>query len=256
MGLPRSAPSVPANWCLKKGARCATTAAIRSVRDRLGANSLQIMKLFTTWAQALFRWLAEVKYFLIAIGVTIVALRLTIRPGTTEPFVRLTGLVLQLLGVATVIWGISETRAMFGLSSTAVAVRSWLKRFPDIKREAIIANGNCRPPKSTVSLEGYTMDYAGRDASIETRVEVLEKNLIHTNQRIDRTKSEFGNEVRNSKLALQSERLERTTEDQKIHAKLIATNTGGVHISVIGALWLFVGVTLSTASQEIFKWLG
>jgi hypothetical protein len=34
---------------------------------------------------------------------------------------------------------------------------------------------------------------------------------------------------------------------------LEATATGGVHISAMGAVWLFVGVTLSTAGIEISR---
>jgi hypothetical protein len=37
--------------------------------------------------------------------------------------------------------------------------------------------------------------------------------------------------------------------------KLEATGTGGIHISAIGASWLFVGVILSTAAVEIVQWL-
>jgi len=36
---------------------------------------------------------------------------------------------------------------------------------------------------------------------------------------------------------------------------LEATGTGGVHISAIGASWLFVGIILSTAAPEIAEFL-
>ena len=47
----------------------------------------------------------------------------------------------------------------------------------------------------------------------------------------------------------------RAAEDQVIRHKLETTETGGIHVTAMGALWLFVGVTLSTASPEIAKWL-
>jgi hypothetical protein len=55
--------------------------------------------------------------------------------------------------------------------------------------------------------------------------------------------------------ALKREEQARAAEDQVIRHKLETTETGGIHVTAMGALWLFVGVTLSTASPEIAKWL-
>ena len=62
-------------------------------------------------------------------------------------------------------------------------------------------------------------------------------------------------EFRKAADALRDEQQTRQTEDQAILKKLEATGTGGVHISAIGASWLFVGVVLSTAGIEIAEWL-
>jgi hypothetical protein len=51
--------------------------------------------------------------------------------------------------------------------------------------------------------------------------------------------------------SLKQEEQSRQAEDNQIRKKLEATGTGGVHISLIGASWLFMGVTLSTAAPEI-----
>lgn len=54
---------------------------------------------------------------------------------------------------------------------------------------------------------------------------------------------------------LKREERTRAQEDQAIREKLEATETGGLHISAMGVLWLFIGVTLSTAATEIAKCL-
>ena len=54
---------------------------------------------------------------------------------------------------------------------------------------------------------------------------------------------------------LKNEAEARKSEDDAIRKQLEATGTGGVHISAIGASWLFVGVVLSTAAVEISKCL-
>jgi hypothetical protein len=84
---------------------------------------------------------------------------------------------------------------------------------------------------------------------------VLEKNIQHLNKRIDETQTEMDQSFRAQSGALEEERQERSREDRLLSAKLEATETGGLHISAMGALWLFIGVTLSTASVELSAWL-
>jgi hypothetical protein len=90
---------------------------------------------------------------------------------------------------------------------------------------------------------------------LEQRVASLEANVRHLNKRIDDSLRELDEIEREQKEALKQERQERTAEDNKIAAKLETSNTGGLHISAIGALWLFIGVALSTAGPEIAGWL-
>jgi len=59
------------------------------------------------------------------------------------------------------------------------------------------------------------------------------------------------NEFRKMSESLMGEEHTRKIEDDAIRERLEATGTGGVHISAIGAAWLFVGVVLSTAAIEI-----
>jgi len=54
---------------------------------------------------------------------------------------------------------------------------------------------------------------------------------------------------------LKCEEHSRQTEDSAIREMLEAAGTGGVHISAIGASWLFVRVILSTAAIELDKLL-
>jgi hypothetical protein len=73
--------------------------------------------------------------------VIVVALVVSLRPHTPESVIRLTGLVLQVLGIGTVIWGISETRALFGRPSFAAKTKSWLGRFPLMRRSIVVGGG-------------------------------------------------------------------------------------------------------------------
>jgi hypothetical protein len=91
----------------------------------------------------------------------------------------------------------------------------------------------------------------GLSPTIETRVDALEKNVAAIHDRISQTQKEVDEEFQKSADALKREEQSRQAEDKAIREKLEATGTGGVHISAIGASWLFVGLILSTGSVEI-----
>jgi hypothetical protein len=59
--------------------------------------------------------------------------------GATERAFRITGLVLQLCGISSIIWGISETRALFGHASLAAKIKAWFQRFPLHRRRVVFA---------------------------------------------------------------------------------------------------------------------
>ncbi len=96
---------------------------------------------------------------------------------------------------------------------------------------------------------------AGTDATLEERVDVIEKNLALANERINQTQQEIDAHACAAAAAVKQEQDARIAEDRAVREKLEATGTGGVTISFMGAIWLFVGVTLSTASLEISQWL-
>jgi hypothetical protein len=104
-------------------------------------------------------------------------------------------------------------------------------------------------------LRGYGIQGVGENPTIETRVETLEKNVTSIHERISETQKEMDTEFQKTANALKIEEQARHTADCAIRGKLEASGTGGVHISAIGASWLFVGVILSTAAIEIAELL-
>jgi hypothetical protein len=161
---------------------------------------------------------------------------------------------LQILGISTVAWGISETRAVFGHASLASKTKTWLGRFPLLRRTHVltaagIASGAAFGKARIFGTHNPTAQ------TIEARVEALEKNVVAIQDRITQTQKEMDEGFHKSAEALTREELGRRDEDKAIREKLEATGTGGVHISAIGASWLLVGAILSTASVELSKML-
>jgi hypothetical protein len=154
-----------------------------------------------------------------------------------------------------VIWGISETRALFGHPSFAAKAKSWFKRFPLRRRNIVLAAGAASLAAATCKARGYVTQGPGPNPTVDTRLDALERNVSLIHERISGTEKEMDEEFRKTAEALKNEEHQRQTEDNAIRAKLEATGTGGVHISAIGASWLFVGVVLSTAGVEIAELL-
>ena len=205
--------------------------------------------------KAVWPWLVEARHAWLAAVVVCVALVISLRPHTTEPVIRLTGLVLQLLGIGTVMWGISETRALFGHASVTRKAKAWLGRFPLLRRHIVLSAEGGAYSVAFGKARGYITHGPGANPTIETRLEVLEKNVTSIHERISQTQKEMDEELGKTADALKREEQSRETEDIAIREKLEATGTGGVHISAIGASWLFVGVILSTAATEIAELL-
>lgn len=210
---------------------------------------------FYNWLRAILYWLFDARLFWLALVVVIASLLFVVHKGVTEPEIRLTGLVLQILGIATVAWGIRETRALFGRPDIFTLARNWIHKAPVYGGRVVSGSINVTLPGLEAHARGYCSSTATLDATIEERVDVLEKNVKHINNRIDETQTEIDQHSRVQSVALKQEKQERSQQDQELSAKLEVTETGGLHISAIGALWLFVGVSLSTASVEISTWL-
>lgn len=207
--------------------------------------------MFYSRIKNLWPWLADAKFVWLALGVNALALVISLRPGTNEPLIRMVGLALQLFGIASVIWGISETRALFGHASIARKATDWLRRFPLLRRDAIVLSGCASVSMSAGNGRAFGTHGPGPNSTVESRLTALESNINTIHDRISATQNEIDQERQKSADALKQEEMGRRQEDAAIREKLEVTGTGGVHISAIGASWLFVGVILSTAAPEI-----
>jgi hypothetical protein len=188
--------------------------------------------------------------------VVVVSLTIALCPDTSETRIRLTGLVLQLLGVGTVGFGIAKTRRFYGKPGVFAKAAAWFRRIPRLTRPSVTGAGSLAVGLTNVSASGYVGRVMGAGAKLEERVAALEANLQDLNGRHDETKRLLDKEVRERGEALDAERRARTTAEDEIRDKLELSDTGGLDLSVTGLVWLAVGLSLSTASVEIFKLLG
>lgn len=205
------------------------------------------------WTRALGRWLWEARLAWLAVA-TLLGAALAVGGNPTEARILLTGLVLQILGIGTVAWGIRTTRRLFGRPGMVALVRTWLANFPRYGGRTI-AVGATMTATSSVRGRAFVTTTAA-DESVEARLDALEKNMGHVNDRINGIQAEIDQKADEHRRAFEEERQARSKEAGELRERLEATETGGLHVSAVGAVWLTVGVALSTAAPELARWLG
>ena len=84
--------------------------------------------------KAIWPWLIKCRYLVFAILVVIFICLLVFYVFPSARNIRLGGLVLQLLGLTTIVAGISETRKLFDQPPFTKTFSKWLKRFPLFKQ--------------------------------------------------------------------------------------------------------------------------
>lgn len=205
------------------------------------------------WVRALLCWIAEPRPFWLCTFVVVASVALVLFGGVSEPKTRIIGLLLQLCGIGTVVWGLRQTRKLFGRPGFFENLVEWLKRFPKYKPRAVSIEGNITLPRIQLAGSAHGWQSAAPEASIERRLAVVETNLLDLNQRLVQVQQRIHDETRKITSELHEERILREKEDEETKTKIELSQTGGLSISIMGLVWLLLGVILSTASAEIVK---
>ena len=214
--------------------------------------SIQRLRL---WVLEIWRWLAEGEIVFMCLLVIASAIALVFCTWRSEVSIRLAGYVLQLIGMIFAIRGLLSIRTHFGQTLLRKIFLNWLKRFPKWKRNVVLElnSANIASAGMKSGAEVWTPDNS--EQSVEKRIEGIVKNLErirtvqheHTNS-IDELKQ--SHEEHKKKVAEQAKKIEN-----EIHSKLELLHTGDLITSVVGLVWLTVGITMSTMAPEIYQWL-
>ncbi len=224
----------------------------------LGVNNCDFcfrIKTFAIWIKSVSRWLTEWKYF--CVGLLVVVLPwIEIRYGVDEATIRVTGMVLQLLGIGTVAWNINKTRKEFRHPGILKIWYQRLRHFPLFGKqiEPMILNGVL--PAITGEFYAYESINAGHEATDGERIQALEKNLQIAHDRISQMQNEYNQRFHKYCEKLELEKRVQKQEIEKIHKKIETTETGGLSILGMGVVLLCQGVIMSTIPTELAKWLG
>jgi hypothetical protein len=86
---------------------------------------------------------------------------------------------------------------------------------------------------------------------MEVRVNDLEKNMAFIRDSLSELQKQIDANMDRQIEALDQEKQTRARSDQQISNKLEVAQVSGLHVSMMGVVWLVVGVIMSTSSIEL-----
>jgi hypothetical protein len=212
------------------------------------------LRTWLSWPKRIIAWLAQARLAAFAAVVVVAATYLSIVVGT-EKALRLSGLALQLLGIAAAALGIRDTRRMFGKPSFFQLLRNWAASMPGLKgKTRTVAISGSAMISSSASATVWRG--SGPEATLEQRLDALEFNLKEVESRVRTSENAISTNHREISSKLREEVDERREQDRQLHLRIESASTDGLHLAAAGAFWLAAGVTLSTAPNEILGLLG
>ncbi len=168
-----------------------------------------------------------------------------------EQRLRISGMLLELLGLSTVAMGLHQTRKLFQRPSLGPLFVDWIRRFPRFRVDTRI---NVPTAATTVTAHAPTiheLTFTNSSASINERVSALEKALKEVNNQIQQVQRDIQDEGRNRQSEHSAEQQQREAKERKLRTLIEESSAGGLYIETIGVLWLLVGVVLATSSNEL-----
>ena len=127
----------------------------------------------------------------------------------------------------------------------------WASRFPLRSEKSVDIAFMATDDDDTVSARAHASWLVDPAAAIEQRVLILERNLPLVQDRITALQSEYDSSIRSINDQLKTEVQQRHVLATNLEDQLKKYGTGGLHISAMGAVWLFLGAIFGCASVEI-----
>ncbi len=205
------------------------------------------------WPRRALAWLRRARLPMFTVFVVMLALILPLYCWQTEPSVRISGLLLQLLGIAAAAVGIRDTRSMFGKPSFLEQVRLWLKAVPRLKPRTISVSATGTIGISESAKGTLIGNEADTNPTLESRISAVEVKLKKLNEHVHLVESAFEAHVRSSQDLLRKESEARTEAVRELNRKIEAASTDGLHLAAVGVVWLACGVIMSTAPSELLS---
>ena len=216
------------------------------------------MKNFVRWLREIYRWVWRApitRHYCWVIAVVAACVVVVGAYRWTEQAFRLAGMFLQLGGVLTVVWGILTTRAEFGQPTIRSQFKMWTKIFPLLHPPTITATANATLPGLFGKGYGYSTHGPAADQTIEGRLGHLESIVKKLETEQGKTHIATLQAEQKAQQALEAQARMFSGQIDTVAKRIEATATGGVHVSAVGVVLLFVGTIFGGAAFELHQLL-
>lgn len=216
------------------------------------------MKNFYRWLREVYRWLRQVpvtRHYWWAGAVVLVVAGAVWGFDWSERAFRIAGTVLQLGGVLTVVWGILKTRTEFKQTKVRDMFAGWLKRFPPLHPATTSISMNITFPGLVVEGYGHSTHGPSPDQTLEGRLTHLEGVVKNLASAQGRTHNAVLQAEKKAQKALDAAAQQFAEQVEGVARKIEATATGGIHVSAVGVILLFVGTVCGGLAPELHSLL-
>jgi len=165
------------------------------------------------------------------------------------------GTLLQMFGLITVAIGISQLRRMFGKPSLFERITNWLQKLIGAFRKSVsieIHNGMHGMVAGGSAIAGTLCT---SPETLETRVEKLEKALNVLKEQHGKMLRTLEDNLSRVESLVHDEGNKRQLGDADISKMLEEVAVGGIHLEVVGLVWLLLGMFGTSIPKELAKLL-
>ena len=206
------------------------------------------------WLRALAHWMRSVpikSHYWWALAVVVLFVAMAGVLGWSEKAFRLLGMVLQLGGVLTVVWGILKTRAEFGQPKVMSQFKNWVKMFPPLHPLPITVTARAILPGLAGKGYGYSIHGPAADQTIEVRLTHLESIVKELEMAQGSAYIAARQADEKAQQALDAQARQLSGQICAVETKIEATAVGGIHVSAVGVVWLLFGTIFGGAAPEL-----
>lgn len=207
------------------------------------------------WFQRKWQWAMRNKLFwwnIVLIAASVLFVGFWRSPGESDFRVKTLGMVLQLIGVGTVWFDLTSTARAFGKSGMLMRTKKWMK--DGFSGDAMVMLTGVSAQASASSFGRATVRCpVDETADQDRRIEALEKNIGKIDEDIGAIFRELDQQSVVAKERAANEEQMRAKAVAEVRRELIEASVGNFPVLVFGAVWLAVGVVLSTWAPEIAK---
>lgn len=169
----------------------------------------------------------------------------------SETLVRVSGWSLELLGLGSTGWGLNKTRKDFKLPTLYTLIQRWWEVRPRWRRKHAVATASGGLSSGSARVRGYGSTTINPDAPMEQRLAALVENVERLRRDLNDAQTDLETLSDRVTDGLQREAMARSSLAEELRTEQKSVLTDGLLISLVGLLWVGIGLTLSTMSQEI-----